>query len=138
MNIYERLGIRTVINGNATLTRLGGSIMPPEVVAATSEPQKSEKAVGKASDQKSEKDSGASGDANGVAPNVSWEVAVDAAWAKRDVEKIAGRSAASDAAKILGTTRLSDSEYPTLAKLLGASTLLQLNWRREGNAIFRK
>ena len=34
MNIYERLSIRTVINGNATLTRLGGSIMPTEVVAA--------------------------------------------------------------------------------------------------------
>ncbi|MDE0016477.1 MAG: aminotransferase class V-fold PLP-dependent enzyme [Candidatus Poribacteria bacterium] len=34
MTIYKRLGIRTVINGNATLTRLGGSIMPPEVVAA--------------------------------------------------------------------------------------------------------
>ena len=33
-SIYKRLGIRTVINGNATLTRLGGSIMPPEVVAA--------------------------------------------------------------------------------------------------------
>ena len=34
MNIYEKLGIRKVINGNATLTRLGGSIMPPEVVEA--------------------------------------------------------------------------------------------------------
>lgn len=34
MTIYKRLGIRTVINGNATLTRLGGSIMPTEVVAA--------------------------------------------------------------------------------------------------------
>ena len=34
MSIYKRLGIRTVINGNATLTRLGGSIMPPEVVEA--------------------------------------------------------------------------------------------------------
>ena len=34
MSIYERLGLRTVINGNATLTRLGGSIMPPEVVDA--------------------------------------------------------------------------------------------------------
>ncbi len=34
MSIYKRLGIRTVINGNATLTRLGGSIMPPEVVNA--------------------------------------------------------------------------------------------------------
>ena len=34
MSIYKRLGIRTVINGNATLTRLGGSIMPSEVVDA--------------------------------------------------------------------------------------------------------
>ena len=34
MNIYKRLDIRTVINGNATLTRLGGSIMPSEVVEA--------------------------------------------------------------------------------------------------------
>ncbi|MDE0469826.1 MAG: aminotransferase class V-fold PLP-dependent enzyme [Candidatus Poribacteria bacterium] len=40
MNIYKRLGIRTVINGNATLTRLGGSIMPPEVVEAMVEASK--------------------------------------------------------------------------------------------------
>ncbi len=75
---------------------------------------------------------------NGVAAQVSWEVLVDEAWAKRDVEKIAGRSAASDAAKILGAAKLSESEYPTLEKLLNSSTLLQLNWRRDGNAIFRK
>ncbi len=40
MNIYKRLGVRTVINGNATLTRLGGSIMPPEVVAAMADASK--------------------------------------------------------------------------------------------------
>lgn len=40
MSIYKRLGIRTVINGNATLTRLGGSIMPPEVVNAMVEASK--------------------------------------------------------------------------------------------------
>ena len=40
MNIYKRLGIHTVINGNATLTRLGGSIMPPEVVAAMADASK--------------------------------------------------------------------------------------------------
>ncbi|MCL5995354.1 MAG: hypothetical protein M1546_04775 [Chloroflexi bacterium] len=34
MNIYEELGIKRVINASATLTRLGGSIMPPEVIAA--------------------------------------------------------------------------------------------------------
>ena len=40
MNVYKRLGIPTVINGNATLTRLGGSIMPPEVVAAMADAAK--------------------------------------------------------------------------------------------------
>ncbi|CAN5831991.1 aminotransferase class V-fold PLP-dependent enzyme [soil metagenome] len=34
MSVYERLGLPTVINADATLTRLGGSLMPPEVVAA--------------------------------------------------------------------------------------------------------
>lgn len=97
---------------------------------------------GKASSQKSEQpeqpepDTGA--ETNGVVAQVSWEVLVDEAWAKRDVEKISGRAAASDAAKILGAAKLSESEYPTLEKLLTSSTLLQLNWRREGNAIFRK
>ena len=109
-----------------------------EVAATTSESPKREQAVAKDSERKPEKDSASTGDANGVAPNVSWEVAVDAAWTKRDAEKIAGRLAATDAAKILGAARLGQSQYPTLDKLLGASTLLQLNWRREGNAIFRK
>lgn len=34
MSIYNSLGIRPVINANATLTRLGGSLMPPEVLQA--------------------------------------------------------------------------------------------------------
>ena len=34
MSIYNELGIKPVINACATLTRLGGSIMPPEVIAA--------------------------------------------------------------------------------------------------------
>jgi uncharacterized pyridoxal phosphate-dependent enzyme len=33
-NIYARLGIKTVINGQGTYTALGGSLMPPEVVQA--------------------------------------------------------------------------------------------------------
>ena len=32
--IYERLGVTPVVNGAATLTRLGGSLMPPPVVEA--------------------------------------------------------------------------------------------------------
>jgi len=34
MGIYDELGLRPVINASATLTRLGGSLMPPEVLAA--------------------------------------------------------------------------------------------------------
>lgn len=34
MGIYEELGVRPLINASATLTRLGGSIMPREVVEA--------------------------------------------------------------------------------------------------------
>jgi L-seryl-tRNA(Ser) seleniumtransferase len=37
VDIYERLGIRTRINGAGLLTRLGGSLMPPEVLAAMAE-----------------------------------------------------------------------------------------------------
>ena len=37
MDIYDELGVRKVINGYATLTRLGGSIMPPEVLEAMAE-----------------------------------------------------------------------------------------------------
>lgn len=37
MSRYESLGVRRVINANATLTRLGGSLMPPEVIAAMNE-----------------------------------------------------------------------------------------------------
>ena len=37
MDIYDELGVRKVINGYATLTLLGGSIMPLEVSAAMAE-----------------------------------------------------------------------------------------------------
>ncbi|MBM3801465.1 MAG: aminotransferase class V-fold PLP-dependent enzyme [Acidimicrobiia bacterium] len=36
-HIYAKLGVRPVINGLATATRVGGSLMPPEVVAAMEE-----------------------------------------------------------------------------------------------------
>ena len=37
MDIYERLGVTKRINGAGLLTRLGGSLMPPEVLAAMAE-----------------------------------------------------------------------------------------------------
>jgi D-glucosaminate-6-phosphate ammonia-lyase len=41
MGIYDDLGIKTLINGYATLTRLGGSLMPPEVLDAMAEAARS-------------------------------------------------------------------------------------------------
>ena len=37
MGFYEELGLRTVINASGTLTRLGGSRMAPETLAAMAE-----------------------------------------------------------------------------------------------------
>ncbi len=37
MSTYTALGLRPIINANATLTKLGGSLMPPEVIAAMNE-----------------------------------------------------------------------------------------------------
>src|SRR5438046_25006 len=37
MSLYQELGIPPLINAAATLTRLGGSLMPPEVVQAMAE-----------------------------------------------------------------------------------------------------
>lgn len=40
MSIYDELGLKPIINASATLTRLGGSVMPPEVVEAMVEASK--------------------------------------------------------------------------------------------------
>ena len=40
MNIYDELGVRTLINASANITRIGGSIMAPEVVQAMAEASK--------------------------------------------------------------------------------------------------
>ena len=37
MDVYDELGVKKVINGLATVTMLGGSLMPPEVVSAMAE-----------------------------------------------------------------------------------------------------
>ena len=67
-----------------------------------------------------------------------WDINIDEAWTNRERERISGQAAASDAAKVLGASKLSTSEYPSLASLLAASDYLSARWRREGNAIFRK
>jgi len=40
-NIYQRIGVRTVINAVGTVTTLGGSLMPPEVIQAMDEASRS-------------------------------------------------------------------------------------------------
>lgn len=37
MDIYDELGVRKIVNGSATLTMLGGSLMPPQVLSAMAE-----------------------------------------------------------------------------------------------------
>ncbi len=67
-----------------------------------------------------------------------WDVHIAEAWTNRERERISGQAAASDAAKVLGAPKLSESEYPSLDKLLAASDYLSARWQREGNAIIRK
>jgi D-glucosaminate-6-phosphate ammonia-lyase len=40
MSIYDEIGVRTLINASANITRIGGSVMPPEVVQAMVEASK--------------------------------------------------------------------------------------------------
>ena len=37
LGVYEKLGIKRIVNGWGTITRVGGTIMPPEVIAAMAE-----------------------------------------------------------------------------------------------------
>ena len=68
----------------------------------------------------------------------NWDRDIDAAWTRRQRNKISGQAAAADAAKILGVPRLSASKYPSLDKLLAVSDFLRTAWRREKNTIIKK
>lgn len=108
-------------------------------VAEVSESEQ-EEATEQPTDTEPEQKEAASGSTD-EAPSTSginWEREVDAAWTRRQRNTISGRAAATDAAKALNVSKLSSSQFPSLEKLLKASTLLQLNWRREGNTIVKK
>jgi uncharacterized protein (TIGR00288 family) len=69
-----------------------------------------------------------------------WERLIDRNWsdrARKSGGSIGGRTAAADAAKALGVSKLADSTQPTLQKLLDNSKYLASRWRREGNKIKR-
>lgn len=79
--------------------------------------------------------------ANGIVDPEIWGPEIDAAWSKRATgsgQSIPGYSAAADAAKVLGTKKLSDSTYRTLQKLLNASDLLNSGWSRNRSTIIRR
>ena len=67
-----------------------------------------------------------------------WESAIDAAWAKIPGVSIAGSKAASEAAKVLGISKLSSSRYKSLQGLLNASEHLRNRWIRDRNSISRQ
>ena len=71
----------------------------------------------------------------------SWVPQVDAAWSNRAAEtgqSIPGTTAAAAAARVLGFSKLSDSPYRTLQKLLDASDTLSARWLQERNRIIRR
>ena len=71
----------------------------------------------------------------------SWAAAIHAAWsakARKAGDTIAGPQASGDAAQILGTPKLSASQFKTLQKLLEASPVLSQNWSRSGNTLHRR
>jgi len=73
--------------------------------------------------------------------SIKWDTRVDKSWRKRASkpgDSIAGQTAANDAARILKVTKLKDSKYKTLQKLLDASGQLQSSWARKGNTIIKK
>ncbi len=70
-----------------------------------------------------------------------WEQKINAAWSNRAIksgQSIPGPTAAADAAKILGVTKLSASQYKTLQSLLEASDSLNTKWSRDGNTVIRR
>ena len=82
-------------------------------------------------------DNGVNGSANATVAS-GWDREIDAAWNRRQRRRLSGQAAAGDAAKALGVPRLTASRFPSLDKLLDASSFLRSNWRREGNAIIKR
>ena len=71
----------------------------------------------------------------------AWGPRIDDIWQVRAGEpggRIPGPRAASDAAQVLGVSKLSVSPYKTLQRLLESNEFLTARWRRDRNNIVRK
>jgi uncharacterized protein (TIGR00288 family) len=70
-----------------------------------------------------------------------WDQAIHDAWSVRASStgtSVNGTWAAGEAARVLGSHKLSASRYKTLQKLLDSSPLLAQSWSREGNTLLRR
>lgn len=66
---------------------------------------------------------------------------IDMAWSekfKKHKHSVPGPVAAMEAAKVLGYSKLRDSQYKTLQDLLESSDYLNTEWSRKGNTIFKR
>ncbi len=71
----------------------------------------------------------------------AWHKGIDQAWQERAPnagDRMAGSTAANDAARVLGVGKLSASKYKTLQRLLEASPLLTSRWERDRYIIRRR
>ena len=71
----------------------------------------------------------------------AWHKGIDQAWLERapnSGDRMAGSTAANDAARVLGVGKLSASKYKTLQRLLEASPLLSSRWERDRFIIRRR
>ncbi|MFQ5873969.1 MAG: MoaD/ThiS family protein [Dehalococcoidia bacterium] len=66
-----------------------------------------------------------------------WDRKIDEAWSRREGAVLSGTWAASEAAGVLGSSKLSDTHYKTLQGLLDASEYLRSKWSRDRNTITR-
>jgi uncharacterized protein (TIGR00288 family) len=81
------------------------------------------------------------GPTNGPPDPEVWGPRIDDAWSQRAAspgQSIPGHAAASDAAKVLGARKLSESPYRTLQRLLNNSERLNARWSRDRSTIIRR
>jgi hypothetical protein len=111
------------------------SAIQPQVEPQTSDPQPVESAVLPETVAEVEPAVSTNGHVPAIARSAEWDIEVDRLWSERNRDSVFGPVAAGDAAKALGVSKLSASEYPSLDALLEASPLLRSKWRRERNRI---
>ena len=68
----------------------------------------------------------------------SWGSQIDAVWSQMPGDSISGSKAASEAAKVLGVSKISASRFKTLQGILDAIEHLKTRWSRQGNTILRR